>query len=148
MVRMRGKKLPPHWVYVPSPRQIRALLEELHLDRSVVGLSGTGGGPGAAGLTLGFLLREVREAAWEFRLTLWGVPEDAVGDRSDLLTAAALGVIRERIMECVVQPAIEAVKPTQTWLRFAVTPDAIVSRCSTHEINYGRPGWWTFRKED
>ena len=148
MVRMRGKKLPPHWVYIPSPRQIRAVLEELHLDRDVVVLSGTGSGPGPAGLTLGFLLRQVRDGAWEFRLTLWGVPEAAVGDHRDLLAAAALGVIRDGMMEYLAQPAVEAVKPTQTWLRFALTPDAIVSSCSTHEIDYSRPGWWRFRNED
>src|SRR5262245_53103324 len=57
--RFAGKKLPPHWVYVPSRRQVRELLRGLAADFRRVEFGGTGRGAGLVGLLLGYLERRV-----------------------------------------------------------------------------------------
>ncbi len=83
MSRFPGKKLPPHWLYVPSRREARDLLRQLGVDVRRVELDGPGSGTGPVGLLLGYLERRVAEGRWCFLLRLWGAPEAAVGERGE-----------------------------------------------------------------
>ena len=97
MSRFPGKKLPPHWVYVPSRREIRGLLREITADVRYVEFDGTGRGRSSVGLLLGYLERRVADGRWCFYLRLWGAPESAVGERRAELAQAALGTIRQSV---------------------------------------------------
>jgi hypothetical protein len=82
-MRFPGKKLPPHWVYVPSRREVRTLLLRLAADVRQVEFDGTGSGPSTVGLLLGYLERRVVGGSWCFYLRLWGVPKSVVEVQRD-----------------------------------------------------------------
>jgi len=143
--RFPGKKLPSHWVYVPSQREVRDLLRNLGADVRYMDFDGTGSGPSSVGLLLGYVERRVASGVWCFYLRLWGAPESAVGERRDELTRAALGAIAQSVADCLASPPTEVVKPTQLLLRFALGADGVVSKCSVKEVDRyaflaGR--WW------
>jgi hypothetical protein len=143
--RFPGKKLPPHWVYVPSRREVRDLLRVLATDVRRVEFDGTGSGPSSVGLLVGYLERRVADGGWCFYLRLWGVPESAVGDRRAELALAALEAIQRSVVECLAYPPAEVAKPTQLLLRFAVEPDGVVSRCSVKPVDrysFSAGNWW------
>ena len=60
--RFTGKKLPPHWIYVPSRKEIRDLLGGSLADVRRVEFGGTGSGPGRVGLRLGYLEQQLSMA--------------------------------------------------------------------------------------
>jgi hypothetical protein len=143
--RFPGKKLPPHWVYVPSRREIRDLLRDLAADVRRVDFDGTGSGPSSVGLLLGYLERRVADGGWCFYLRLWGAPESAVGGRRAELARAVLGAIRQSVAECLASPPAEVVKPTQLRLWFAVEADRVTSRCSVKPVDrrfFLAGNWW------
>jgi hypothetical protein len=143
--RFPGKKLPPHWVYVPSRRQVRDLLRSLAADVRRVEFDGTGSGPSSVGLLLGYLERRVADGGWCFYLRLWGVPEAAVGERRTELARAALEAIAQSVAECLASPPAETAKPTQLLLRFAVEADGVVSKCSVKPVDrysFWAGRWW------
>ena len=145
--RYPGKKLPAHWVYVPSPREVRGLLGELAADVRRVEFDGTGSGPNPVGrLLLGYLERRVVDGAWCFCLRLWGVPESAVSDRRDELSRAALHAIGRSVAECLAIPATDVIKPTQLLLWFLTGPDGVTSECKAKPVDrysFSAGAWWT-----
>ncbi len=117
MSRFPGKKLPPHWLYVPSRREIRELVRQSPGDFRWVEFDGPGRGPSPVGLLLGYLERRVAGGAWGFYLRLWGVPESAINDHRDALASATLEVIEGCVTECLASPPATAAKPMQQLLR-------------------------------
>jgi hypothetical protein len=143
--RFPGKKLPPHWVYVPSRREVRDLLRDWPADVRCVDFDGTGSGASSVGLLLGYLERRVADGRWCFYLRLWGAPESAVGERRAELAQAALGTIRQSVAECLACPAAEVTRPTQLLLRFAVEADGVVSKCRVKPVDrysFSAGRWW------
>jgi hypothetical protein len=143
--RFRGKKLPPHWLYIPSRREVRELLRRSSGDFRRAEFDGTGSGPSSVGLLLGYLERRVAGGAWCFYLRLWGVPESAVGGHRDELASATLGAIEQSVTECLASPPAEVAKPTQLLLRFAVGADGIVPLCSVKPVDrysFSAGNWW------
>jgi hypothetical protein len=143
--RVFGKKLPPHWVYVPSRRQVRGLLRDLAADVRCVEFAGTGWHARAIGLRLGYLERRVADGAWCLYLRLWGVPESAVAERRDELARAALQAVRRSVAECLAAPAATVIRPTQLHLLFRVGTDGIISRCSVDPVDpysFSAGCWW------
>ncbi len=147
MSRYPGKKLPPHWVYIPSPREVRELLGDLAADVRRVEFTGTGSGPNPVGhLLLGYLERRVVDGAWCFYLRLRGVPESAVGDRHADLARAAINDIRRSAAECLAVPAAEVIKPTQLLLWFQVGSDGVTPKCKVEPVDqysFSAGSWWT-----
>lgn len=147
MSRYPGKKLPPHWVYIPSPREVRESLGDLAADVRRVEFAGTGSGPNAAGrLLLGYLERRVVDGAWGFYLRLWGVPESAAGDRRADLARAAINAIGRSAAECLAVPAAEAIKPTQLLLWFQVGSGGVTPECEVKPVDqysFSAGSWWT-----
>lgn len=145
MARLSGKKLPPHWVYVPSRREIRDLLRLAPGDVRRVDFDGTGSGLSPVGLLLGYLERRVVDSEWCFYLRLWGVPESAVGERRGDLAVEAVHAIRQSIADCLATPSAAVVKPTQLLLWFAVGTDGIVPKCSLKQVkrhSFSAGEWW------
>src|SRR5262249_52383240 len=143
--RFPGKKLPPHWVYVPSRREVRDLLRDVTADVRRVELDGTGSGASSVGLLLGYLECRVVDGRWCFYLRLWGVPESALAGRRAELAQAALGAIRQSMVECLARPPAEVTKPTQLLLRFAVDAEGVVPRCSVKPVDrysFSAGRWW------
>ncbi len=144
--RFFGKKLPPHWVYVPSRRQVRELLRDLAADVRCVEFAGTGRGPTSIGLQLGYLERRVADDAWCCYLRLRGVPEAAVAGRRDELARAALRAIRQSVAECVATPAAAVVRPSRLHLLFEVGADGPISRCFVRSVDqntFWAGCWWS-----
>jgi hypothetical protein len=140
-----AKKLPPHWVYVPSRRQLRNLLSLMPADVRRIDLDGTGRRPGPTGLLLGYLEQRVIDRAWCFYLRLWGVPTSALGERQDELAAVALGAIRQYMADCLAKPAAEVSRPTQTLLWFALGAGGIQPRCRVKQVDrrsFSAGAWW------
>lgn len=145
MSRFSGKKLPPHWVYVPSRREVRNLLRDLGADVRRVEFGGTGSGPSSVGLLLGYLERRVAAGRWCFFLRLWGAPESALGGHRDELARAVLEAIRQSVADCLTHPPAEVIKPTQLLLRFAVDEDRVVSGCRVKPVDqysFSAGHWW------
>jgi len=143
--RFPGKKLPPHWSYVPSRRQVRDLLRDLAADVRRVEFAGTGSGASSVGLLLGYLERRVAAGGWCFYLRLWGAPESAVGGRRIELARAALAAIGQSVTECLASPPAEVAKPTQLLLRFAVDVNGVVSKCNVKPVDrysFSAGNWW------
>lgn len=146
MSRYPGKKLPPHWVYIPSPREVRELLGELAANVLRVEFDGTGGGPTTYGaFLLGYLERRVVDGAWCFYLSLRGVPESTAGDRRAELARAAINAIRRSVAECLAVPATEEIKPTQLLLWFRVGSDGVTPECKVDPVVHyssSAGSWW------
>ena len=145
MVRVGGKKLPPHWIYVPSRRQVRDLLRSINTDVRRVEFNGTGSGHGSVGVLLGYVERRVVDGAWAFSLRLWGVPEADVSDRAAALAQAALAAIQASIEECAASPAAETIQPTQVHLWFEIGEDGVTSRVSVKPVSqysFSSGTWW------
>jgi hypothetical protein len=145
MVRIGGKKLPPHWVYVPSRRQVRDPLCSIGADVRRVEFGGTGSGHGSVGVLLGYVERRVAGGAWTFYLRLWGVPETDLSGRAAELAQAALAAIGASVAECAASPAAETIKPTQVLLRFEIGEAGVTSRVSVEplgQFSFSSGTWW------
>ncbi|MFO0889929.1 MAG: hypothetical protein U0790_12420 [Isosphaeraceae bacterium] len=145
MSRFPGKKLPPHWLYVPSRREVRDLLRGLAADVRRVDFDGTGSGLRYGTLLLGYLERRAVGKAWCFYLRLWGVPEAAVEAQRDELATAAIQAIGQSIGECLAVPAEEVVKPTQLLLWFNVGADGVIPACKVKPVDrysFSAGSWW------
>jgi hypothetical protein len=144
MSRFPGKKLPPHWVYIPSRREVGNLSRGLAADVRLE-FGGTGSGPTSVGLLLGYLERRVVDRAWCFYLRLWGVPESALEGRRDGLGQAAVRVVGQSIRECLDRPANELVTPTQLLLWFAIGADGVIPNCEVEPVDqysFSAGCWW------
>ncbi|WP_435018188.1 hypothetical protein TA3x_000134 [Tundrisphaera sp. TA3] len=145
MSRFPGKKLPPHWVYLPSRRQVRDLLRGLDADVRRVDFAGTGSGPSSVGLLIGYLERRVADGGWCFYLRLWGVPESSVEGRSEELALAALLSIEDSVAECLAIPATDVVKPTQLHLWFKIDAEGVIPECRVKPVapySFSAGQWW------
>jgi hypothetical protein len=143
--RFPGKKLPPGWVYVPSRRAVRELVQRSPGDFRRVEFDGTGSGRGSVGLLLGYLECRVADGAWCFYLRLWGAPESAISEHRDELAAAARSAIEETVTACLACPPAGVTKPTQLLLRFAVGKDGVVPKCNVKRVNrysFSAGNWW------
>ncbi|MCE5269648.1 MAG: hypothetical protein LLG00_17360 [Planctomycetaceae bacterium] len=145
MSRFPGKRLPPHWVYIPSRREIRDLLRTLNADYRRVEFGGTGSCPNSVSLLLGYVQTHVVDGAWRFYLRLWGVPEAVVNNYRDELAHAALDAIGRSTKDCLASRPTDVSKSTQTLLRFGIQADGIVCKCSTRPIDqysFSAGRWW------
>jgi hypothetical protein len=143
--RYPGKKLPPHWVYVPSPREIRTLLNEFPGGIRRMELGGTGWDCSSSGqLSLGFLERRVVDRTWCFYIKIWGVRESAVDGRRDEISRVVIEAVRRSIVECSAIPAADWIKPTQLSLWLDICLDGVHSKCSNRTVPYFYPtgSWW------
>jgi hypothetical protein len=121
------------------------LLGDLSADVRCVQFDGTGRGPSPVGLLLGYTERRVVGGAWCFYLRLWGVPERAVSERRAELARAALGAIRQSVVECLARRPAEVVKPTQFLLRFHIEAEGVVDKCSVKPVDrysFAAGRWW------
>jgi hypothetical protein len=144
------EKLPPHWLFVPSKRQVRDLLAQLDADVRRVDFYGTGYGRSTDRLSIGFVESRVVEGSWCFYLRLWGVRETVAAPVREDLAAAALVEIARYVRKCVSKPAADVVKPAQLYLSFRVEPSAVHSGCRVKAAGKGsslfRTGSWWARK--
>src|SRR5438105_563222 len=125
MARFMAEKLPAHWLFVPSKRQVRELLAELGTDVRLVELYGTGYSRAPDRLSLGFVESRVVEGRWCFYLRLWGVKEAVAGPVREKATAVALAEIRRYVRECTSQPPTDVSKPAQLLLALRLGPEEI-----------------------
>jgi hypothetical protein len=145
MARFVIKKLPPHWVFVPSRRQLRDLLSRLGADVRLVELHGTGYARTANRLSLGFVEGRVVDGRWGFYVRLWGVREAAVGGLQGEMAKAALAEVGRYIGRCLSQPPVETSKPSQLRLGFRLDPEGITSECRVKAVDRWSsptPVWW------
>jgi hypothetical protein len=145
MTRFVSKRLPPHWLFVPTKRQLREFLAGLGADVRLVELQGTSARGVADWLTLGFVEARVVGGEWCFYLRLWGVRESVVGGQLGDLTQAALAAIDGYIRGCVRQPPATTIKPAQMLLAFRLGAEGIASRCrikSAGRHPFPTPVWW------
>ena len=133
MSRFPGKKLPSGWVYVPSWREVRGLVNHSPGDFRQVEFIGTGLRPSSDRLLLGYLERRVVDGVWCFCLRLKGVPESAVGTHRSELASTALAAIEGSVAECLARPPTDVIKPTELRLWFTVGAEGVVP-------NQARPG--------
>jgi hypothetical protein len=145
VTRFLTRKLPPHWLYVPSKRRLRKVLDRLDVDRSVVRFGGTGYRESPQRITLGFLESRVVENRWCFYLGLRGIPESVVGDLQDELSAVAVDEIDRYIRSCFHQPHPAGVNPSQFYLNFRAEDGRVHAECYQKAISrysYSTGEWW------
>lgn len=145
MPRFVLEKLPPHWLFVPSKRQVRELLAELDADVRRVEFYGTGYGHSTDRLSLGFLESRVIEGSWCFYIHLWGVRASVAGPVREELTAAVLSEIGQYIRKCTSEAPADVVKPAQLYLSFRIEPGSFHSECSVKTVDqfsYPTGSWW------
>jgi hypothetical protein len=145
MPRFVLQKLPPHWLFVPSKRQVRELLAGLDADVRRIEFNGTGYGHSTDRLWLGFVESRVIEGSWCFYLHLRGVRESVVGPVREEVAAAALTEIGRYIRGCVSEPPADVVKPAQLSLAFRVGPGGIHSECRVSTVgrrSFPTGSWW------
>ncbi len=141
-----GKKLPPHWLHVPSRRQVRDLLEGIAADVRCVNFDGTGSGlRWGPSLLLGYLERRVVDEAWCFYLRLRGVPEAAILGQRDELARAVIQILRESITECLALRAADVIKPTQLILMVRIGTEGVIPKCRVEPVgpySFSAGRWW------
>jgi hypothetical protein len=140
-----GKKLPPHWVYVPSRKEVRDLLSGLVADVRRVEFGGRGFGPSRVGLRLGYLEHRVVDGAWCFYLRLCGLPQSAVQGRRSELAQAALHDLSQSVARCLAVPAASVVEPSQLHLLYEVGPDGVIPKCHVDPVDqysFSSGCWW------
>jgi hypothetical protein len=145
MTRVILKKLPPHWSYIPSKRQVRALLDRLEADVRVVEYHGTAYRPRGKWVCLGFLEARVVERAWCFYFRFWGLPDALAGPVRECLSDSALGEAQCFIGACLARRPRETIKPRQLHLSFAVEDGLIRSACRAKVVDrysYPTGDWW------
>jgi hypothetical protein len=145
MPHFRLKKLPPGWLFVPSKRQLRAVLAETGADVPLVEMAGTGYARLPDRVSLGFLESRVVEGRWRFYLHLWGIREAAVGTLREELATAALAEIREYIRGCISQQPADIIKPAQLRLSFRISPAGVHFEGRVKVVgrySYPTPVWW------
>jgi hypothetical protein len=139
------KKLPPHWLYVPSKRRVRTLLAELDADVRRVEFYGTEYFPRTDRLSLGFLESRVIEDGWCFYLHLRGVRESVAGPVREELTVTALAEIGQYIRKCISEPAACTIKPAQLVLSFRLESGGVQADCrasTVSKISFSTGSWW------
>jgi hypothetical protein len=146
MPRFILEKLPPHWLFVPSKRQVRELLAELDADVRWVEFYGTAYGRSTDRLSIGFVESRVVEGSWCFYLHLWGVRESVAGPVREALAAAALAEIGQYVRTCASAPPSDVVKPAQLSLSFRIGPDELQSESQVKAVSKytfsSRRSWW------
>lgn len=108
------KKLPPHWRYLVSRRQIKDAVAGASQRIRTIEFSGTGGkpskviefsGPGhklhkvGGSYYAGECNARFVGTDWCFRLKFWGIPEDVLGLTTDDLTPKVLAGVGEFLAE-------------------------------------------------
>jgi hypothetical protein len=139
------EKLPPQWVFVPSKRQVKALLAETGADVQRVECYGTSSGRLPARLALGFVESRVVGSGWCFYVRLWGVREAAVESCKNELAQAALAVMERYLRGRISQPPTEVIKPSQLSLSFRLSPEGVVSTCRVKAADrraFPVPAYW------
>jgi hypothetical protein len=145
------EKLPPHWQFVPSKRQVRELLTELGADVRLVEFYGTSYGRNPDRLSFGLVESRVVAGGWCFYVHLQGVREAVARPVREALVAAALAEISRYIRGCTGQPPADTVKPAELELSFRVEADEVRSECRVSPVGkllrsrYDR--WWAIGAE-
>jgi hypothetical protein len=145
MPKVAVEKLPPHWLFVPSKRQVRDLLRRLDADVRLVEFHGTHIDRMAGRLCLGYMEARAVDGGWRFYLRVWGVREAAVGPIREEVAGAALAEIERCIRDCLDRPPADIIKPSQLSLSFRVDPDGVHSECRTRVLgrhSYSPHAWW------
>jgi hypothetical protein len=145
MARFVIEKLPAHWLFVPSKRQMRELMEELGADVRLVEFYGTSYSRMADRLSLGFVESRVVKGSWCFYLHLWGVREALAGPVREELAMAALAKVRQYIRQCASQLPADTIKPAQLSLSFCVNSEGVSSKCRVKVVDrysYPTRAWW------
>jgi hypothetical protein len=145
MTKYVADKLPPHWLFLPTRRQVKAMLSELGADVRLVEFHGTGYGRQPDRVSLGFVEARVIDSGWAFYLRLWGLREPPAEGVSESLATAALAEIGRYIRECVRQKPPDIVKPAQFRLSFRIISDEITSECKARKVDrysYPTREWW------
>jgi hypothetical protein len=145
MAKFVFEKLPPHWLFVPSKREVRELLARLGVDVRLVEFYGTGYGRQSDRLSLGFVESRVVEGGWCFYLHLWGVREAVAGPVQAELAVSASAAIERYIRGCVDQSPADVIKPAQLYLSFRVEPEGVRSGCSVRVVgkrSFTTRRWW------
>ena len=88
MARFVVQKLPPHWLFLPSRRQVRELLARLEADVRLAEFFGTAYSCTPDRISLGFVESRVVECGWRFYLRLWGIRKAVAGLVQEKLAAA------------------------------------------------------------
>jgi hypothetical protein len=149
MSRFPGKRLPPHWVYIPSWREVRKMVGDLATDVRLE-FGGTGRREDWVSrsldqLFLGYLERRVVDKAWRFYLQLRGIREAALEGHRDELAEAAVHAIASSVHECQARQADDVVAPTQLHLCFKITAHGVVPLCKIEPVgpySYSAGRWW------
>jgi hypothetical protein len=139
------KKLPPHWLYVPSKRRLRDLLAELDADVRRVEFAGTAYGDRTDRLSLGFVESRVIEDGWCFYLHLWGLRESVAGPVREELTVTALAEIGLYVKKCISEPAACTIKPAQLVLSFRLESGGVQADCRAStgkKTPFSTGSWW------
>src|SRR5262245_25327479 len=139
------KKLPPHWQFVPSKRQVRELLAQLDADMRLVEFFGTGSGQRSDWLSLGFVESRVEQAGWCFYIRLWGIRETTADSAGEKLAETAVADIKKYIRGCLRQPPSAVTKPAQLILSYHLEAMGITSKGRVKEVgrySFPTPSWW------
>lgn len=98
MAKFMIKKLPPHWLYVPSKREMRDLLKRLTAKVRVVDYDGSCyGKKDDTWLSIGFVEARVTEEGWCFFIRLHGLRESVVGPVREQLSQAVLWEMEQHL---------------------------------------------------
>ena len=145
------EKLPAHWLFVPSKRQVRELLAEPGADVRLVEFYGTGYGRNPHRLSLGLVESRVVGGSWCFYLHLWGVREAVAGPVREELADAVLAEIGRYIRGCAGQLPADTVKPAQLYMVFRVEAGEVRPECRVSPVGKLRRSrydrWWAIGAE-
>jgi hypothetical protein len=140
------EKLPPHWLFVPSKRQVRNLLAELDADVRLVEFYGTAYGHSTDRLSLGLVESRVIEGSWCFYLHIWGVRESVAGPVREEIATAALAEMGRFVSKYVSGQAAGTVKPAQLYLSFRVESGEVRPECRESTVgktSFRTGSWWS-----
>ena len=148
MTRFLMRKLPPHWLFVPSKRQLQKVLDRLGADLCVVEFGRTGASESLDRISIGFLEARTVNDRWCFYLRLWGVREALIGPLLKELSVVAADEIEHFIRARLCQPPSADVDPSQFHLVFRAEDGLVRSLSYQRSIgtySFSTGEWWKER---
>ena len=145
------KKLPKHWRYGVTSKQLKQLVCELDVDFRLVKFCGTRRPlllRDEVVLFLGKLNARVQSGHWCYRLQLWGAPENVIGRFLNQVQKAILDDLRATILGQIKDHVDDTIRPLDRHIRFRLQDGQLVPDIKTEiRDSYGlsidqNDQWW------
>ncbi len=150
-MKLKNKRLPNHWVYGLTPRNVKKFIRDLQADFRLVEFCGTRQPlqlTDETVLFMGELNGRVDAAIWCYRLRLWGAPSQVLEGKLQQVQDSLLETVRATVVSLRGDHVDNSVRPFDCSLVFRLLDGQIYADFETKDrgtlgksIDHFNP-WW------